>query len=139
LTEGDNEKIVRAFIEAVGKMDFDSAEELVSSDFKLVGVSTVEYDFEGACKQWTKEFSAISDPKYDFIRTVTQDNTVVIEYIWSMTHVRDLFGIKATNRRIKLPIVDIFELENGKIRLEKHYANALLFQQQLTDQAYTLR
>jgi len=64
---------------------------------------------------------------------VTQGDTVVVEYVESGTHKGELWGIQATNKRVKGSFVDILELENGKIRLWKDYCNTALIKQQLSE------
>ena len=40
-------------------------------------------------------------------------------------------GYPATNRKVVLPVVDIFELEDEKIKLMKDYFNTVVLEDQL--------
>jgi predicted ester cyclase len=52
----------------------------------------------------------------------------LVEYNWIGTHTAEVFGVQPTNKRVKVPFLDLFELEDGKIKLYKTYGNMILFQ-----------
>lgn len=62
----------------------------------------------------------------------------MVEYNWIGTHTAEVFGVQPTNKRVKVPFLDLFELEDRKIKLYKTYGNMILFQIQLNDEQYTI-
>ncbi len=62
---------------------------------------------------------------------MAEGDTVVAEYIWSGTHTGEYMGYPATNKRVVLPVVDILEFKEGKIKLLKDYFNTVVLDQQL--------
>ena len=133
MTESENEKVVRKAYELLMSKDLDSLTNLLTDDFKYVGASTREYDFEGFHRIALRDVNAFPDAKIDFERIVTQGDTVVVEYVWSGTHTGEYMGYPATNKRVEVPFVEILELESGKIRLWKDYCNTALIKQQLSE------
>jgi steroid delta-isomerase-like uncharacterized protein len=136
LSESENERVVREFYKYVEKKDFDGIRELLQDDFKWVCASTKEWGFDRLRKAGTEDTRAFPDVKINFQRIVAHGNSVIVEYDWVGTHKEEYFGIPATNREVKVPFVEIFELENGKIILVKTYANMILLHQQITGKPY---
>lgn len=126
MTESENEKIVRKVYEAFQSKDLDALQSYLSDDFKWIGASLGEYDIEGFRRASLRDYEAFPDGKIDIKRVVAQGNTIVLENFTSGTH-------SETNKRVEFPSVEIFELEDGKVKLWKTYCNMALIRQQISE------
>jgi len=67
LTESENEKVVRKALEFLLSKDLDSLTNLLTDDFKYVGVATREYDIERFRRISLRDFNVFPDAKIDFL------------------------------------------------------------------------
>jgi steroid delta-isomerase-like uncharacterized protein len=132
----ENERIVRDFYKFLEKRDFDGIKKLLHDDFKWIGSSTREGDFQVLRNSGTKDVGAFPDLKIHIRRMLTQDDTVVVEYDWIGTHKEEIWGIKPTNKQVSVPFAEFFDIENGKIKFWRVYGNMILYHLQLTGKPY---
>jgi steroid delta-isomerase-like uncharacterized protein len=66
-------------------------------------------------------FAAFPDNSFAATNVIVDGSTVVVEWASTATHGGDFFGRPATGRTYDLRGVDIFEVENGKIREERSF------------------
>ena len=123
---------VRKFYQHLYNRDWESAQKLIHEDFKWIGASVKEYDFNDFRRFTTRDVTAFPDASIDIKRIISQGDTVVVEYLMSGTHTGQLGDIRPTNKRVEVPYVEILDLEEGKIRLWKTYCNIDLIRNQLT-------
>ena len=114
----ENEKIVRAFIDASNSEDYEKVENYLSDDFVCDEVPT------GKVCHSKKEFieflrlvhTEFPDHKWEAKSIISSDNKVAVESLWSgtFTHCDDP-DRPATNKHATLRSVEILELCEGKI------------------------
>jgi len=78
-------------------------------------------------------YASFPDVRIRVDRMVSQGNTVVAEATITGTHKGEYLGIPATGKSIELPFVHIYDLEDGKVKLMKYYANLHSLLQQLRE------
>jgi steroid delta-isomerase-like uncharacterized protein len=133
LSESENEKIVRKAYELLLRKDFDSLTDMFTDDFIWVGASNTEWDIEKFRRYSARDSNVFPDANYDIKRVIAKGSTVVAEYLWTGTHKEEAYGIPATNKKIEVPFVDIFDFIDGKIKLWKTYCNVELYKKQMTE------
>lgn len=120
-----NITLVRRFYELLQQQDYDAIEELCHKDFAFYAeVNTPYYGVEGFKRAEKKTFDAFPDFKFP-VKYIFADGDKVAAYmIFEGTHTgEDLFGIPATGKTVKLSIMMLLRIADGKI-IEKraHYS-----------------
>jgi len=123
MTESENEKAVQKMFDAYNRHDIDAMMNDVDEDVTLISPDNVSSDKEGAHRSWTNFLVAFPDGRLQIERMVSQENMVWIEFTWSGTNKKDYRGIPATNKKVEVKGVEIFDFESGKIKLWKDYWN----------------
>ena len=123
----DIEELLREFYSTINEYDLDSFMNYLADDFKMITVSNRVIDKHAARDMLLQGKNAFPDRKVAIERLMTKDNTAMVEYTYTATHTGEYMGFPATNNRIELPVVDIFEFESGKIMSYKQVFNWRLF------------
>ena len=107
----------------------------VADDMTFINMSGHRRDKEGLRRIFLNDYKAFPDCKFTVTRMISQENTVVVEYLWSGTHTgyAEWLGIPVTNKRVELTVVDIFDLERGKVTVWKDFFNVRWFEEQLRE------
>ena len=92
-------------------------------DVKLIDWGNRVYDKGRLRGGFSNVKNAFPDRKVTIERIMTKDNAAMVEYMWTATHTGEYLGYPATNNKIELPCVDIFEFESGKIKYMKNVFN----------------
>jgi len=134
MTETGNEGVVRKIYEEYNRRNLDTLMDFMADDITYVDVFATTYNKKGMRKMF-KEFylETFSDQRLRADRIVSQGNTVMVEYTWSGTHVKDWAGIPAKGKKFEVHGVEIFVFEVGKVKLYKTYANPNILIQQLRE------
>ena len=133
LSESENEKIVRKAYELLLLNDIDSLTDMFTDDFIWVRASNTEWGIEAFRRYSARDSNVFPDANIDIKRVIAKGSTVVAEYLWSGTHKEEVYGIPASNKKIEVPYVDIFDFIDGKIKLWKTYCNVELYKKQMTE------
>ena len=114
----ENEKIIRAFIEASNSENYEKMEYLLSDDFVSDEVPTYKVchskrEFIDFARLIHMEFP---DHKWEAKSIISSGNKVAVESIWSGTFsYSDDPERPATNKHARLRSVELMELRDGKI------------------------
>jgi steroid delta-isomerase-like uncharacterized protein len=133
MSESENESTVLKGFEAFNRQDIDALMESITDDFKYDSVTRYRLDKEEYRKFMDVLYTAFSDFRIRVNRMVSQGNTVVAETTITGTHKSEYLGIPATGKSIELPAVYICDLEAGKVKLMKYYANLQSLLRQLRE------
>jgi steroid delta-isomerase-like uncharacterized protein len=76
-------------------------------------------------------FSWSPDLKFEMKSFFGTDNWIGTEWLMTGTHVGDLTGIRATNKRFSIRGTSVIELRKGKISRNSDYWNIMTFLQQV--------
>jgi steroid delta-isomerase-like uncharacterized protein len=140
------EDVARESIESYNAGDFDRLRSLLADDFYEEELAT-QRRLEGAdarveaAQAWKQAFP---DEHGTITGAYTSGNTVAIELTWEGTQsglmaMPDGQELPPSNKRITVKSVEVLEIENGKIKVLRHYFDLMTMLQQIgaMDQAET--
>jgi steroid delta-isomerase-like uncharacterized protein len=115
LSIATNKAIVRRYVEQVlNEKRHDLAEEFLTENIELHG-SGIPPGLE-VIKQWFATFAtAFPDGNTSIEDVIAEEDRVVARITFNGTHQAELQGIQATGKRVSMPGIAIFRLDNGKI------------------------
>jgi steroid delta-isomerase-like uncharacterized protein len=129
LTEAED--VFRAFLDRANGHDIAGMQDLVADELfyrnPLMGVS----DKEGLRKFQAGLFEGLPDIECHLDRLVSEGGVVMAECTVTGTHTGNLFTIPATNRKLVLPVVFVFDVAKGKIQKWSSYFDATEMMRQL--------
>lgn len=118
--------------EIVKSRDWTQGRDLLHPDYTYTGGDGHEAKGPDAGIEIAQTYtSAFPDLQIDVQAVHTSGDVAVAEIVVTGTHQGDLKGIAPTGRRIRLPLVNIVELRDGKIYREREYFDSLAMLQQL--------
>ena len=140
------EDVARESIECYNAGDFDRLRSLLADDFYEEELAT-QRRLEGAdarveaAQQWKR---AIPDEHGTITGVYPSGNTVAIELTWEGTQsgpmaTPDGQELPPSNKRFTVKSVEVIEIEDGKIKVLRHYFDLMTLLQQIgaMDQAET--
>ena len=77
---------------------------------------------------------AVPDRRFEVVRAVFTDKGAVVECVVKGTNTGPLFGMPPTNRSMEMPMVHIYDFEDGKVKRQRTYANYQIMMQQLSSE-----
>jgi len=115
LSTATHKAIVRRYIEQVlNEQRHDLAEEFLAENIELHG-SGIPPGLE-VVKQWFATFAAAFPDGHTVIEdVVAEGDRVVARTTFNGTHQAEIEGISATGKKVSMPGITIFRLDNGKI------------------------
>ncbi len=133
----DNERIVRAYLEAFNARDWATHSALLAEDAVMEIPGTGDR-FEGreavtaSERAWTESFA---DGRVDIDHLAAAGDTVVAEYTGTGTHTGPIPGpdgeIAATGRSGSLRLCDVFTVRDGQIVAVREYYDTMALLTQL--------
>jgi len=132
LTSSENEKIALNFIEAFNRQDKDAYVDHLTDDADVwwaVGERTPTKEEIGT--EFIEIIEALPDRRFDLVRMLSTEDSVIAECVFKGTNRGELFGMPATNNSLELPIVHLWDFEDGKVKRWRSYANAQTINRQL--------
>jgi predicted ester cyclase len=131
MSTNNNTALVLRLYEEFDKGDLDGFADSISSDFIANVLGTTTLDWAGF-KQFGKAFvSAFPDGRHVFDDVVTDGENVVTIGMYQGTQTGEIQGISPTNKRLKLPVMHLDRVVNGKIVEHRGLANESDFMRQL--------
>lgn len=134
MAESENERIALNIIEAYNSQDVDAYVESFADDVDIWWPDGATPDKEELRKEFGEMITAFPDRRFDLVRMVSTDNTVIAECIIKGTNWGELFGTPATNNTVEMPMVHIYDFEVGKVKRWRAYANYQTMMQQLSSE-----
>jgi steroid delta-isomerase-like uncharacterized protein len=131
LSIATNKAIVRRYVEQVlNEKRHDLVEEFLTENIELHG-SGVAPGLE-VVKQWfTTYATAFPDGRTVMEDVVAEEDRVVTRTTFNGTHLAEIEGIPATGKKVSMPGITIFRLDNGKIAEGWLFNDNLSLMQQL--------
>jgi predicted ester cyclase len=131
MSTNDNTALVLRLYEEFDKGDLDGLADSISPDFVANVLGTTTLDWTGF-KQFGNAFvSAFPDGRHVFDHVVTDGENVVTIGTYQGTQAGEIQGISPTNKRLKLPVMHLDRIVNGKIVEHRGLANESDFMRQL--------
>jgi len=109
----ENKAIVRRFIEAYNKQDFDSCDDLVAPDYvdhtnQIRGLESLKQIMKLAIKAFPDWHETIED-------IIAEGDKVWVLLTYTATHTGEWLGLAPTGNKITTMNVDIYRIVNGKL------------------------
>jgi predicted ester cyclase len=129
----DNASILRTVYDAFNARDLDKLASCATADaMETIVPFDSKQGFRDAWEVWANAFP---DGKLELKNLVAQGDLVFAEAIGRGTHTGTMKGprgdIRASGRRVELPLVDVYRFRNGKIVEGRCYFDAFSFFNQL--------
>ena len=134
LTESENEKIALKIIEAYNSQDVDTFVDYFSDEVDVWWPDGATPDKEELRPEFGEIIEAFPDRRFDLVRMVSTDQTVIVECVVKGTNRGELFGMPPTNKTMAMPMVHIYDFEAGKVKRWRTYANFQTMMQQLSSE-----
>jgi len=134
MTENENEKTALKILEAYNSQDVDAYVDYFSDEVDVWWPDGATPDKEELRPEFGEIIEAFPDRRFDLVRMVSTDQTVIVECVIKGTNRGELYGMPPTNKTIEMPMVHIYDFEAGKVKRWRCYANFQTMMQQLSDE-----
>ena len=125
-----NEEIAQKFLSYANQNDLEAMIRLLSDDFEFISPSGRAYDEEKLFQNLPRTYERIPDHHTEIIRTISQDDSVVVVTNRKGTLVRGYyFCVEARNKSFELPFINIFDFDSGLIKRWETCFNVQLLQE----------
>lgn len=112
----ENKGIMRRFYEDVfNKGNISAIDELFDKNFIDRSFYGREAGIEDAKKSFKEFRKAFPDSKIEIEDMLAESDKVATRFTWHGTHKGEFMGVKPTGRKVKMSVIDIIRISNGKI------------------------
>jgi predicted ester cyclase len=125
------EALIQRFYDLFDTGRLNDFADSVHTDFSANVLGTTELDWGGFMHFGQSFRSAFPNGKHSFEYVVADQDSVVTIGTYEGTHLGDLQGIEATRRAIKLRVMHLDRLADGKLIEHRGLANEVDFMRQL--------
>ena len=130
----ENEKIALKIIDAYNSQNVDAYVDYFSDNVDVLWPDGATPDKEELRTEFAEIIEAFPDRRFDLVRMVSTDQTVIAECMVKGTNRGELYGMPPTNKTIEMPMVHIYDFEAGKVKRWRSYANFQTMMQQLSSE-----
>jgi len=116
-------RAVEKIFKAWNRNDLDAMMDNFSDDMICISASGTRYDKKGMLEAIAWILSIFPDARIRADRMVSQAYAVWVEFTFTGTHKKELFGIPATEKEIEISGVWILDFEDSKVKLCREYWN----------------
>lgn len=112
----ENKAIMRRFYgELFNKGNLSIIDEIFDKNFVDRSFYGKEAGIEDVIKSFKEFKKAFPDSKIEIEDMLEESDKVVTRFTWSGTHESDFMGMKPTGKKVKMSVIDIIRISNGKI------------------------
>jgi limonene-1,2-epoxide hydrolase len=115
--------LANLFMDALNNSETERLLSYLSEDVKMVGASGLNYGKPELIQYFNHYVPPFKDTHNTRIGTYAVDNIVIIENVLEGIHVSDYMGIKASNKSFKMPILNVFKVNDDLITEWRQYQN----------------
>lgn len=124
--------VQRQLLDAWNRRDWTTYRSFLHSEYTYIGADGKELvGPETGVRIGQKYAAAFPDGKAEITSLIVSGDTAVCEFTCRGTHGGELEGIAATGRPVEIRVVNIVELEDGKVRQEREYTDAMTIMAQI--------
>jgi predicted ester cyclase len=124
--------VIEALNAALNAHDTEAQRVFYDDGARLVAGSGRVLDLDGLCRMLDHTLAAFPDLRMSVERWVAEGDTIVTEEVMEGTHTGEFAGLAPTNVRVRLPMVHVTRVRNGRIveRVAYHDTAGILRQLQ---------
>ena len=111
----DPRSVVEQLNRVINGHDPNGGADLFAPDARLVAATGRVLDLQGLAGLLTDSVTAFPDLEVSVERWVVQGDTVVTEEVMVGTHKGPFAGLRPTNQRVRLPMVHVTRVVDGRI------------------------
>lgn len=112
----ENKAIMRRFYgELFNKGNLSIIDEIFDKNFVDRSFYGKEAGIEDVIKSFKEFKKAFPDSKIEIEDMLEESDKVVTRFTWSGTHESDFMGMKPTGKKVKMSVIDIIRISDGKI------------------------
>jgi steroid delta-isomerase-like uncharacterized protein len=126
----DAQAVVEQLVESINAHDPPAGRRFYATDVRAVSAAGRHLDRRGLERILETTITAFPDLRVEIVRWVVDGDTVVTEEVMHGTHRGTFAGLAPTGRRIRLPMVHLTRVCNGRIveRIAYHDTAGILRQ-----------
>ena len=128
----DYVKLAQKVVDAYNDKDVDAFIDMYAVDADVVFPDLSAPNREEMVTEFHEIIEALPDRHFDVSRIVATEKGAMVECSTKGKNTGSLFGMPATNRELALPMIHVYDFEDGKVVRQRTYANYQLMMQQLT-------
>jgi limonene-1,2-epoxide hydrolase len=114
-TESKNKQLVQDIFTKLCNQDH-TLFNYLTDDFTFHTAAETHRTKEQFKKQVFSEYNAFQGINVEIKRLIAEGDVVVAEYVWKAKHVGDYHGIPASQHMLSVPFIDVFDIEDGKVK-----------------------
>jgi steroid delta-isomerase-like uncharacterized protein len=99
--------------------------------YKVMATGSTHSGREAVARFYENLFASMPAVTFDLVAVYAGENGVVEESVMTGTQAGDLFGLRATEQPVALPLTIVFPMRNGQILGERLYFDLDSLQRQL--------
>jgi steroid delta-isomerase-like uncharacterized protein len=126
----DARAVVEEMVATINAHDPQASTALYATDVRAITAGGRQVDVSGLERMVERTLAGFPDLHVTVLRWVTDGCTVVTEEVMEGTHLGTFAGLEPTGRRVRLPMVHITRVQDGRIveRVAYHDPSLLLRQ-----------
>ncbi len=128
----DYVQLAQKVVDAYNDKDVDAFIGMYAEGADVVFPDLTAPNREEMIAEFHEIIEAFPDRLFDVSRIVATEKGAMVECITRGTNTGPLFGMPPTNKELALPMIHVYDFENGKVVRHRCYANFQIMMQQLT-------
>ena len=127
----DNVKLAQKVVDAYNNKDVEAFIGMYALGADVVFPDQSAPNREEMRVEFHEIILAIPDRHFDVSRIVATEKGAMVECITKGKNTGSLFGMPPTNRELALPMIHVYDFDDGKVTRQRTYANYQMMMQQL--------
>jgi steroid delta-isomerase-like uncharacterized protein len=111
----DARAVVEQLVETINAHDTAAGRQLYAPQVRAISAAGRHLDLDGVDRILESTETAFPDFHIDVIRWIVEDDTVVTEEVMEGTHKGTFAGLGPTGRRVRLPMLHVTRVCDGRI------------------------
>ena len=127
---GEAREVISKLLDTLNAHDIPAGRALYAEDARLLAASGHQLDLDGLDRMFKMSLEAFPDMRITVQRWVEQGDTVVTEEVMEGTHKGPFAGLAPSGRQVRLSMVHVNRVEDGRIveRIAYHDTAGILRQ-----------
>jgi steroid delta-isomerase-like uncharacterized protein len=127
----DARSVVEELVTTLNAHDLPAGTALYATDVRAITAGGRQLDCSGLERMLARTIAGFPDLQVTVLRWVTDGDTVVTEEVMEGTHLGTFAQLEPTGRRVRLPMVHVTRVQDGRIVERVAYHDPALLLRQL--------